>query len=101
MLQEMHNIDEETIDFNDQSIPLQRCKEIFDAEKKHLNLSNIHCDSSAVVTMSKVCEMLVLELVKRSLLSRENPEDRSSIKVDDVLNAIRDNELYDLFSEHL
>lgn len=58
-------------------------------------------DGSGVVTMSKICELLILEMTKRSLLSRENVEDKSPINVQDVLNAIRDQEIYDLFAEHL
>jgi hypothetical protein len=100
-LEEMQCIDEEVVDFKDQSIPAQRCKEIFDAEKKHLGLNHIFCDGSAILTLSQAAELLVLELAKRSYFSRENPEDKSPIKVEDVLIAIRDHEVFDLFAEHL
>lgn len=101
VLEDVHDMDEETMDFKEQNVPLKYCKDMFEAEKRHCRATNIHCDGSAVVTMSKISELFVLEIVKRSLLSRTNPDDVSPIGVRDVLNAIRDHDPYDLFAEHL
>lgn len=101
VLEDVHDMDEETMDFKEQNVPLKFCKDLFEAEKRHYRATNIHCDGSAVVTMSKISEIFVLEMVKRSLLSRTNADDASPIGVRDVLNAIRDHDPYDLFAEHL
>lgn len=101
VLEDVHDMDEETMDFKEQNVPLKFCKDLFEAEKRHCRATNIHCDGSAVVTMSKISEIFVLEIVKRSLLSRTNADDASPIGVRDVLNAIRDHDPYDLFAEHL
>lgn len=77
----MVDIDEVDTDVLNQSIPPTICKSILDAEKVHLDSAHIKNDPNIPLVLSKISELFVLEMTKRALLSRTDPDNKRPLEV--------------------
>jgi hypothetical protein len=77
----MNKLDETDTNFSENIIPLDTCQTWIQQEKQHALLQQMKIQKSAPIILSKIVELFILELTKRSAYSRNNIFDRSPLKV--------------------
>eukprot|EP01039_Chlorochromonas_danica_P000965 gene965-1047_t len=98
VMEEIRHIDVHRENFAEQAIPIDLTHEVLVEEGLHQS-NTIPVDPSACCTLSKACEVVVLELALLAL-QMGRADNKWRIKKEDVIAALRSHEDFDILMDH-